>query len=62
MAYTAYFVTAIFLSLFMVLLIYNLIRCYTRTPLEKNGDLKNYSKELQTISDEDAILDLSGTG
>ena len=42
--------------------IYNLIKCYLRSPAyEKPEELKNYSKELQNISavEDDAVLDLS---
>lgn len=46
----------------MIMFIYNLIKCYVRSPTEEIPEgLKNYSKELQNITavEDDAVLDLS---
>ena len=59
----AFYITVIFLSIFIILFVYNLIRCYTRSPQEERTvDTKGYSRELQqTAFEDDAVLDLTGS-
>jgi hypothetical protein len=63
MALNAFYLTVIFLTVFIILFIYNVIRCYTRSPPnEKPVDSRGYSRELQhhtTAVEDDAVLDLS---
>ena len=61
MAKKAFYVTVIFLSIFIILFVYNLIRCYTRSPqVDRPVDSKGYSRELQqTAVEDDSVLDLS---
>lgn len=64
LGWNAFVLTTICLTIFIILFIYNIIRCYTRSPAvtDKNTDVKSYSRELQTSSavDDDSILDLTG--
>jgi len=61
MAEKAFYITVFFLTIFIVLFIYNLIKCYTRVPVnEKPINVREYSKELQnTAIEDDTVLDLS---
>jgi hypothetical protein len=61
MAEKAFYLTVMFLTIFIILFIYNLIKCYSRAqPIEKPVDTRGYSRELQnTAIEDDAVLDLS---
>jgi hypothetical protein len=62
MAKKAFYITVTFLSIFIILFVYNLIRCYTRSPpADKPIDSRGYSRELQntTAIEDDAVIDLS---
>ncbi len=62
MAKKAFYITVSFLTVFILLFIYNLIRCYTKGPqIERPVDSRGYSRELQnsTAVEDDAVLDLS---
>lgn len=61
MAKRAFYITVSFLTIFILLFVYNLIRCYTRSPQVEKHDSRGYSRELQSNSavEDDAVLDLS---
>jgi len=63
LAQNAFYLTIIFLSIFVCLFIYNIVRCYTRSsnnPPERPAEQKNYSRELQhSTNPEDTTLDLA---
>jgi hypothetical protein len=61
MAERAFYLTVIFITVFIFLFIYNLIRCYNRSPSnDRPIESKGYSRELQNTSAvEDDALDLN---
>jgi len=63
LARNAFYLTIIFLSIFVCLFIYNIVRCYTRStvsPSERSSQQGQYSKDLQhSTNPEDTTLDLT---
>ena len=61
MAQKAFYLTVMFLTIFIILFLYNVIKCYVKAPPNAaQVDHRGYSRELQnTAIEDDTVLDLS---
>lgn len=62
LALYAFYIILVFLSVFLFLFIYNLLKCYYKNPRERESrtELQTYSRELGNMNiNDDTVLDLS---